>query len=100
MSVVWIKTDKENNIHSIYCDGRVIDDSNQIHNEDNCKIKQFSIGNNSILIGTVGSTYSCDYLTNHIYEVNYEKINKNFDFASNYFLIFCWNLLVSTKIKQ
>ena len=68
MSVVWIKTDRENNIHSIYCDGRVIDDSNQIHNEDNCKIKQFSIGNNSILIGTVGSTYSCDYLTNHIYE--------------------------------
>jgi len=68
MSVVWIKTDKENNTHSIYCDGRVIDDSNQIHNEDNCKIKQFSIDNNSILIGTVGATYSCDYLTNHIYE--------------------------------
>lgn len=68
MSVVWIKVNKENNTHSIYCDGRVIDDSNQIHTEDNCKIKQISIGNNSILIGAVGATYSCDYLINHIYE--------------------------------
>lgn len=68
MSVVWIKTNKENKTHSIYCDGRVIDDAYQIHNEDNCKIKLFSIGNNSILIGTVGSVYSSDYLTNHIYE--------------------------------
>lgn len=68
MSVVWIKTNRENRTHSIYCDGRVIDGSYQIHNEDNCKIKQFSISNNSILIGAVGSSYSCDYLTNHIYE--------------------------------
>ena len=50
MSVVWIKTDKENNTHSIYCDGRVIDDSNQIHNEDNCKIKQFNILNTNLYL--------------------------------------------------
>lgn len=68
MSVVWIKVNRENKTHSIYCDGRVIDDFNVIHNENNCKIKQFNINDNSILIGTVGSVYSCDYLTNHIYE--------------------------------
>ena len=77
MSVVWINVNRENKMHSIYCDGRVTDRADQICNEDKCKIKQFSIGNNSILIGDIGDTYSCDYLTNHIYEKMSNEFIKN-----------------------
>ena len=73
MSVVWIKVNRENKTHSIYCDGRITKTNGEIVEENKCKFAQVNIDGKNVLIGATGYTIHCDYIKNHIYEAFNDK---------------------------
>ena len=68
MSVVWIKVNRENKTHSIYCDGQVTTCEGEIRDDSRCKFNLLKIENRNILIGATGTGYNCDYLLAHLHE--------------------------------